>query len=258
MLTTYFLGGAIKIQNCKTRFEGTKTKGSQLPKDIDYIISIDTQLRATPEEVKKALSLKGYPKCRVDSSGTIVFYSKTSKPCTKFKCPDLSQVEKDSTSLMGMKKDLDSYLKQKMTDSPGLVRIETTEPIEFKEAAISSKDRIYPSISLAKALKYSKLGKLQFKGKQVLDANNCTSKSIIDVLGEVQEFRQLIEQMKPLVKTCIGWKFITNDATVTFKSNPGIKLDIFPKYGESIVPLVPLIFDCLTELNQIYLEHSEK
>jgi hypothetical protein len=251
MLTTYFLGGVLKWQNCGTKIEAVRSIDAELPKGVEYVISMDTELKVSPEEARKHFTEKGWPKCKVSDSGTIMWYSKTSKPCKKFTCPDLSSIKKNSTAIVGVKQSFEKFLKHGLNKSPGSVRIESTEPIEFEDAEISTsgKDRIYPSLAISKLLKRTKAGEVKFRGNLIVDTDKPTNKSLMDLLGQIPEFRQTICNIYPLIKSMKSWTVSTKDATVTCTVKPALQLDWFPTYSEKpMEETVSLVLGCITDI----------
>lgn len=248
MLTTYFLGGLIDFKKCQTRIDASKSDGEKLPDGINYIISVDADLIKSPKDVKKAFSSKGYPKCKVNDSGTIIWIAKDTTE-HKFQFQEIEQNLTNSTTIVGFKQPLYNFLNQSMSKSPGRARIESSSTIIFKEEPLDSKDRIYPSLSISKLLKHSKIGKIQFRNQTLIDTNNCGDKTMIDVMSGVSEFRQLISNARPFIKSINGFKVITKDTTISVKIHGGFKMEWFPEYDEKPEQdIVPLMFDCLSEI----------
>lgn len=248
MLTTYFLGGLIDYKNCKTRVDATKSSGDKLPDGVEYIISVDAELKKSPKEVKKAFSAKGYPRCKVNDLGCIVWFSKNTSE-EKFKLPEMKNELIDSTTIVGFKQPMFDFLNQSMSKSPGRVRIESSASIKFKDEPLNLKDRIYPSLSISRLLKFSKVSKIQFRNQILIDTKDSGDKSIIDAMSSVSEFRQLITNSRPFIKSIRGLKIITKDATVTIKIHHGFHLDWFPQFNETPNDdIPPLMFDCLSEI----------
>ena len=248
MLITYFLGGTIDMKKCKFRIENTISEFSELPDNVEFIISMKTKLKANADTVKQALTEEGYPKCKVKPDGTIMWYSKKKSPSLKFRLPEFTDVEK-TTSIVGFAKEFPQILSHPFDKAVGKVRIESSHEIDFEEPSIDGKNRIFPSVSFKKMLKVSKINQVEFKGETVLDFKNKNYKNIFDVINNITPVKELLVSLKPLISNLYSLKVITPQFSISINYHPGIDLTIFPKYlVRKDIKIVPLLFDNITEL----------
>lgn len=248
MLTTYFLGGLINLDKCGFVVSNTVSEFSELPNNTEFLISLQTKLKAEPTVVKKALTTKGYPKCKVKPNGVIMWYSKKSAPCKKFRLPQFTDLKK-SSSIVGFHKNLKDLLNHPLNKTIGKVRIETTKEIEFNDSAIDSKSRLYPSVSVKKMFKLKKIDTIEYKKETILDFKNKNYKNIFELVENIIPLKELSMVLKPLITSIDSLKIITPELSISINFKPGIKFSILPNYQvRANIEISPLIFDNLSEL----------